>query len=224
MFYLLVKFAQSKCTYPNLPKKTLEVSNHGRLRLFFVQGFRDSRAVSQLHSFKADAWLAVCSDSSPEVSMKKAPISEVEEAAKPTLPETNIAPEMDGWNTSFILGRQLFRGYVSFREGITSWWFQPLWNIRRGALIEFLWFLCMFYLHLNTPSWRRRMLQLPSLTSYKKKHPSTMRHHVKLMVRTPQRNETAAVDGLVLTLLSHENLRTHCRSRHEGTRAVSILG
>ena len=35
------------------PRKSLEVSNHGRLRLFFFQGFRDS-----LHSFKADAWLA----------------------------------------------------------------------------------------------------------------------------------------------------------------------
>ena len=34
-----------------------------------------------------------------------------------TLPETNIAPEMDGWNTSFLLGWPIFRGYVSFREG-----------------------------------------------------------------------------------------------------------
>ena len=25
---------------------------------------------------------------------------------------------MDGWNTTFILGRPIFRGYVSFREGI----------------------------------------------------------------------------------------------------------
>ena len=25
---------------------------------------------------------------------------------------------MDGWNTSFLLGRPIFRGYVSFREGI----------------------------------------------------------------------------------------------------------
>ena len=24
---------------------------------------------------------------------------------------------MDGWNTSFLLGRPIFRGYVSFREG-----------------------------------------------------------------------------------------------------------
>ena len=30
-----------------------------------------------------------------------------------TLPETNIAP---GWNTIFLLGRPIFRCYVSFRE------------------------------------------------------------------------------------------------------------
>ena len=26
---------------------------------------------------------------------------------------------MDGWNTTFLLGRPIFRGYVSFREGIS---------------------------------------------------------------------------------------------------------
>ncbi len=36
-----------------------------------------------------------------------------------TLPETNSSPlKMDGWNTTFLLGRPIFRGYVSFREGI----------------------------------------------------------------------------------------------------------
>ena len=36
-----------------------------------------------------------------------------------TLPETNIAPEMGGWNTTFLLGFGLFSGAlaVSFREG-----------------------------------------------------------------------------------------------------------
>ena len=38
-----------------------------------------------------------------------------------TLPETNIAPEMDGWKTTFLLGRELFRGYVKLREGIQIW-------------------------------------------------------------------------------------------------------
>ncbi len=34
-----------------------------------------------------------------------------------TLPETNSSPlKMDGWNTTFLLGRPIFRGYVSFRE------------------------------------------------------------------------------------------------------------
>ena len=42
----------------------------------------------------------------------------VQENPKVTLPKTNIAPEMDGWNTTFLLGRPIFMGYVSFREGI----------------------------------------------------------------------------------------------------------
>ena len=34
-----------------------------------------------------------------------------------TLPETNSSPlKMDGWNTSFLSGWPIFRGYVSFRE------------------------------------------------------------------------------------------------------------
>ena len=34
-----------------------------------------------------------------------------------TLPETNSSPpKMDGWNTTFLLGRPIFRGHVSFRE------------------------------------------------------------------------------------------------------------
>ena len=38
-----------------------------------------------------------------------------------TLPETNSSHlKMDGWNTSFLLGRPIFRGYVSFREGNIS--------------------------------------------------------------------------------------------------------
>ena len=43
--------------------------------------------------------------------------------AEDTLPETNIAPE-NGWleleycNTTFLLGWPIFRGHVSFREGI----------------------------------------------------------------------------------------------------------
>ena len=27
---------------------------------------------------------------------------------------------MDGWNTTFLLGRPIFRGYVSFREGMAN--------------------------------------------------------------------------------------------------------
>ncbi len=35
-----------------------------------------------------------------------------------TLPETNSSHlKMDGWNTSFLLGWPIFRGYLSFREG-----------------------------------------------------------------------------------------------------------
>ena len=38
-----------------------------------------------------------------------------------TLLETNSWPlKMDGWNTTFLLGRPIFRGHVSFREGNLS--------------------------------------------------------------------------------------------------------
>ena len=38
---------------------------------------------------------------------------------KITLPETNSSHlEMDGWKTSFLLEWLIFRGYVSFREGM----------------------------------------------------------------------------------------------------------
>ena len=33
-----------------------------------------------------------------------------------TLSETNL--KMDGWNTTCLLGRPIFRGYVSFKECI----------------------------------------------------------------------------------------------------------
>ncbi len=36
-----------------------------------------------------------------------------------TLPETNSSHlKMDGWKMNFLLGRPIFRGYVSFREGM----------------------------------------------------------------------------------------------------------
>ena len=39
-------------------------------------------------------------------------------ASRFTLTETNRSPlKMDGWNTTFLLGRLIFRCYVSFREG-----------------------------------------------------------------------------------------------------------
>ena len=28
-----------------------------------------------------------------------------------------ITPKMDGWNTTFLFGWPIFKGYVSFREG-----------------------------------------------------------------------------------------------------------
>ena len=53
-----------------------------------------------------------------------------------TLPETNMAPE-NGWlesNTSFLLGWPIFRGYVSFREGICFklWVFLQLFRYSSG--------------------------------------------------------------------------------------------
>ena len=44
-----------------------------------------------------------------------------ENVSRCTLPETNSSPlKMDGWNTTILLGRLIFRGYGSFREGITN--------------------------------------------------------------------------------------------------------
>ena len=40
----------------------------------------------------------------------------------PSLKLTFSPLQMDGWNTTFLLGRPIFRGYVSFREGIWSNW------------------------------------------------------------------------------------------------------
>ena len=38
-----------------------------------------------------------------------------------TLPETYSSHlKMGGWKTSFLLGCPIFRGYVSFREGIVD--------------------------------------------------------------------------------------------------------
>ena len=48
-------------------------------------------------------------------------MTEIYKRKKCTLPETNSSPlKMDGWNTTFLLGRPIFRGYVSFREGIPN--------------------------------------------------------------------------------------------------------
>ena len=43
----------------------------------------------------------------------------------PSLKLTFSPLEMDGWKMSFLLGWPIFRGYVCFREGISSisgWW------------------------------------------------------------------------------------------------------
>ena len=60
----------------------------------------------------------------------------------PSLKLTQLL-KMDGWNTTFLLGRPIFRGYVSFREGSPSlsvdngdqtfwvppnWWFHLRWH------------------------------------------------------------------------------------------------
>ena len=42
---------------------------------------------------------------------------------------------MDGWNTSFLLGRPIFRGYVSFREGNI---FQVGWNHQPEKVIPLM--------------------------------------------------------------------------------------
>ncbi len=50
---------------------------------------------------------------------------------------------MDGWNTSFLLGWPIFRGYVSFREGNLLLWFlgcvsfpSTIWHLLWLGLVE----------------------------------------------------------------------------------------
>ena len=44
---------------------------------------------------------------------------------------------MDGWNTTFLLGRPIFRGYVSFREGIYIYIFF-FWGEKKGKVLGLL--------------------------------------------------------------------------------------
>ena len=47
-----------------------------------------------------------------------------------TLPETNsLHLKMDRWNTRFLLGWPIFRGYVSFRE-CNCWFELVVWDSR----------------------------------------------------------------------------------------------
>ena len=55
-------------------------------------------------------------DSLPGDSIRDLLIAPNWEVTCITLPEANIAPE-DGWNTSFLLGRPIFKGYVILPEG-----------------------------------------------------------------------------------------------------------
>ena len=38
---------------------------------------------------------------------------------------------MDGWNTTFLLGRPIFRGHVSFRECIIGFWVHLVWILTK---------------------------------------------------------------------------------------------
>ena len=52
-----------------------------------------------------------------EITIKLA-LGEYFSSSKTTLPETDKSHlKMDGWNTTLLLGRPIFRCYVSFREG-----------------------------------------------------------------------------------------------------------
>ncbi len=41
---------------------------------------------------------------------------------------------MDGWNTTFLLGMPIFRGYVSFREG--NWKMTSKYHVRIGVSLN----------------------------------------------------------------------------------------
>ncbi len=72
----------------------------------------------------------------------------------PTLPETNSSHlKIDGWNTNFLLGWPIFRGYASFRE--CELWKHPSINL----LQVFLW-------RMGLP----QLPQLPQFVGLKKKN------------------------------------------------------
>ncbi len=59
-------------------------------------------------------------------------------SSRATLPKTNSLPlQMDGWNTTFLLGRPIFRGYVSLREGMDLTILQKF----KATKIWIIWFL-----------------------------------------------------------------------------------
>ena len=54
---------------------------------------------------------------------------------------------MDGWNTSFLLGWPIFRGYVCFRERKNpSWWLVKRLNVK--------WIYTSLFLISMVPNWR----------------------------------------------------------------------
>ena len=51
-----------------------------------------------------------------------------------SLPETNIAPKNDGSDRNLLFQRSIFRGYVSFREGIC--WLAQLGYSPNGRIFD----------------------------------------------------------------------------------------
>ena len=44
---------------------------------------------------------------------------------------------MDGWNTTFLLGRPIFRGYVSFREGTKNDGLENASPFKHGVILGY---------------------------------------------------------------------------------------
>ena len=65
------------------------------------------------------------------------------------LPSLKLPLKMDGWNTTFLLRRLIFKGYVSFREGNfqfvediiggspqnASKWLDPIWHLWKWGVL-----------------------------------------------------------------------------------------
>ncbi len=137
----LFKWRETQAVFSNIAKEDFkgilidaidqerwEVRDFQVIYVFVYQGrvlffFKDDQKM-RLHSWKCwnQIQLVVCDlfSGTLQLGLRK---KEPNISSWPKLPETNIATENQWWEDEFPLGKAFFRGYVSFRECKTRWFF-----------------------------------------------------------------------------------------------------